>query len=102
MGERIFTSEELSKYNATDESLPVYLAIKGVVYDVSISREMYTPPKGYSVFSGKDASKALGMSSLKPEDCIADYSSLNEEEMKTLDKWVDFFAKKYPVVGRME
>ncbi|KAJ3369348.1 hypothetical protein HDU91_007316 [Kappamyces sp. JEL0680] len=63
---------------------------------------MYTPPKGYSVFAGKDASKALGKSSLKPEECVADYSDLNAEEMQTLNKWVDFFAKKYPVAGKME
>ena len=96
-----FTKEELSKFDATDPSLPIYLAIKGVVYDVSASRDMYTPPKGYSVFSGKDASKALGMSSLKVEDCIADYSDLSPEDMKTLDKWVEFFQKKYQIVGEM-
>jgi predicted heme/steroid binding protein len=96
-----FTAEELWKFNATDPSLPVYLAIKGIVYDVSASREMYTPPKGYSVFSGKDASKALGMSSLKAEDCVADFSQLSSDDMNTLDKWVEFFNKKYPVVGQM-
>jgi membrane-associated progesterone receptor component len=96
-----FTAQELLQFNASDPSLPIYLAIKGVVYDVTASREMYTPPKGYSVFSGKDASKALGMSSLKPEDCISDYSQLSPEDMNTLDKWVEFFKKKYPVVGEM-
>lgn len=48
---------------------------------------MYVPGKGYHVFAGKDASRALGKSSLKVEDCVADYSGLTEDEMKTLDKW---------------
>ena len=58
---------------------------------------MYAPGQGYSVFAGKDASKALGMSSLKPEDCIADYSTLNEEQLETLNKWVEFYKKKYDI-----
>lgn len=107
---KIFTAAELFKYNASDPTLPVYVAIKGagkhklltIVYDVSASREMYTAPKGYSVFSGKDASKALGKSSLKAEECVPDYSELTVEELDTLDKWVIFFAKKYPVIGHME
>lgn len=33
------------------------------------------------------------MSSLDPKDAIADYSSLNETQMKTLDQWDSFFAK---------
>jgi membrane-associated progesterone receptor component len=96
-----FTSTDLAQFNG-NPSNPIYVAIKGIVYDVSSSRDMYTPPKGYSVFAGKDASKALGKSSLKVEDCIADYSELNAEEIKTLDKWVEFFAKKYQVVGKMK
>jgi hypothetical protein len=54
------------------------------------------------VFAGKDASKALGKSSLKIEDCISDYSELSEEDMETLDKWLAFFTKKYPILGKME
>ena len=96
---REFTVEELSKYNGTNSELPIYVAIKGQIYDVSKSRDMYTPPKSYSCFAGKDASRALGMSSVKLEDCLADYSTLNEKELKTLDDWVKFFQKKYEVVG---
>jgi hypothetical protein len=42
------------------------------------------------------------MSSLKIEDCVSDYSTLGEEDMNTLNKWVDFFAKKYEVVGKVK
>jgi hypothetical protein len=34
-----------------------------------------------------------GMSSLKAEDAIADYSSLNEGQLRTLDQWEAFFTK---------
>jgi hypothetical protein len=34
-----------------------------------------------------------GMSSLDPKDAIADYSSLTEAQVKTLDQWEAFFEK---------
>ncbi|KAJ3376962.1 hypothetical protein HDU84_009209, partial [Entophlyctis sp. JEL0112] len=117
-GTRAFSPAELAKYNGIDAAQPVYLALKGVVYDVSSARNMYSPGSGYSAFAGKlcqipaasdfnanisfngqDASRALGMSSLKAEDCVADYSTLNAEQMETLDKWVAFYQKKYDIVG---
>ncbi|KAG9072002.1 hypothetical protein KI688_006221 [Linnemannia hyalina] len=96
----IFTSNELAKHDGTDASIPIYVAIKGSVFDVSTKKEMYGPGAGYHCFAGKDASKALGKSSLKPEDCIADYSDLDEKELKTLDDWFIFFEKRYPIVGK--
>jgi hypothetical protein len=33
------------------------------------------------------------MSSLDPKDAIADYSSLTEAQVKTLDQWEAFFQK---------
>lgn len=37
--------------------------------------------------------KRSGMSSLDPKDAVADYSSLTEAQLKTLDQWEAFFAK---------
>ncbi|KAF9083687.1 hypothetical protein BGX29_004883 [Mortierella sp. GBA35] len=96
----ILTHEELAKYDGTNADAPIYVAIKGAVFDVSTKKEMYGPGAGYHVFAGKDPSKALGKSSLKPEDCIADYSSLDEKELKVLDDWFIFFEKRYPIVGK--
>ncbi len=52
---------------------------------------MYGPGKSYSVFAGKDGSRGLGMSSLKVEDAVPDYSVLDEKDMKVLDDWHAFF-----------
>lgn len=54
-----------------------------------------------TVFAGKDASKGLGMSSLKPEDAVADYSELSDEHKKVLDDWFTFFSKRYNIVGKV-
>lgn len=50
--------------------------------------ELKEPGKGYSVFAGKDGSRGLGMSSLKPDDAVADYSTLTDAQRKVLDDWV--------------
>ncbi|KXS21892.1 cytochrome b5 [Gonapodya prolifera JEL478] len=98
---KTFTAAELAAFDGTDPSKPVYLAIKGTVFDVSVGREMYVPGKGYSVFAGKDASRALAKSSLKPEDCVPDTSGLTDEETETLNKWEAHYRKKYTVVGKL-
>jgi membrane-associated progesterone receptor component len=54
--------------------------------------EVYGKGKSYNIFAGKDGSKGLGLSSLKPEDAISDYSDLGEKEAKVLDDWHSFFS----------
>jgi predicted heme/steroid binding protein len=51
---------KLAEFNGQDASKPIYVAIKGKVFDVSAKREMYGPGAGYNIFAGKDASKGLG------------------------------------------
>ncbi|CEP09121.1 hypothetical protein [Parasitella parasitica] len=99
--DKTFTASELARYNG-DPSLPIYVAIKGDVFDVSSKREVYgVIGKGYNVFTGKDSSKALGKSSLKEEDCVADYKDLTKKEMETLEQWYAFFSKRYNIVGKV-
>lgn len=88
-----FSPQDLCKYDGSNPDVPVYVAVKGTVFDVSQNRDMYTPGKGnscfwqgYSVFAGKDASKALGMSSLDIANCISDYSGLSPEEVLHVTK----------------
>ncbi|THV06998.1 cytochrome b5 [Dendrothele bispora CBS 962.96] len=96
-----FTLEQLKAYDGSDPSKPIYVSIKGTVFDVTHKADVYGPGKSYNVFAGKDGSKGLGMSSLKVEDAIPDYSSLEEKDRKTLDDWYIFFEKRYNVVGRV-
>lgn len=78
---------------------PIWVAVKGLVFDCSAKPDMYGPGAGYHVFAGKDGSKALGLGSLKSEDAVADYSSLGPDEMKTLNNWLNFFQTRYNQVG---
>ncbi|ODN92025.1 hypothetical protein L198_05697 [Cryptococcus wingfieldii CBS 7118] len=95
------TLADLAKHDGSDPSKPIYLAIKGKVFDVTAKREMYGPGRGYNVFAGKDGSKGLGMSSLDPGDAVGDFSGLNETQMNTLNQWEAFFTKRYNIVGRV-
>jgi membrane-associated progesterone receptor component len=54
---------------------------------------MIAPGKGYNIFAGRDASKALAKSSMKPEDLSADYSELADSELKVLDDWLAYYTK---------
>jgi membrane-associated progesterone receptor component len=95
------TREHLAKCDGTNEGFPTLVAIKGDVFDVS-GKETYAPGKGYHVFAGKEPNRALGMSSLKPEDCISDYSGLSAKETQVLQDWHTFFSKRYNIIGRLQ
>ncbi|CAI9627918.1 unnamed protein product [Alternaria alternata] len=96
----VIERDYLAKCDGTNDGFPTLVAIKGDVFDVS-GKETYAPGKGYHVFAGKEPNRALGLSSLKPEDCISDYSELSDKEKQVLNDWHTFFSKRYNIVGRL-
>jgi hypothetical protein len=54
-----------------------------------------------AVFTGKDASRALAQSSLKPEECRPEWEDLSEEHQKVLADWYTFFSKRYNIIGKV-
>lgn len=63
----------------------------GTVFDVTRKVDVYGKGKSYNLFAGKDASRALGKSSLSEEDAVSDYTVLPDNELKVLDEWEAFF-----------
>ena len=59
-------------------------------------------PTAETVFAGKDASRALATSSLKPEDCRPEWSDLGDKEKTVLNEWFTFFSKRYNIVGTVQ
>eukprot|EP01018_Ginkgo_biloba_P023932 Gb_04032 [translate_table: standard] len=49
---RLWTKEELAKYNGTDEDLPILLSILGNVFDVTRGRTHYGVGGSYNHFAG--------------------------------------------------
>jgi predicted heme/steroid binding protein len=55
---KTLTEAELRAYDGTDADKPIYLAINGTIYDVSISPSFYGPGGHYHHFVGRDATRA--------------------------------------------
>jgi membrane-associated progesterone receptor component len=96
-----YTRAELAKRDGSNPELGIWVAIKGIIFDVSYNTEAYGPGGVYSVFAGKDVSRAMAKSSLRPVDCVPNYDDLGPEELKVLDRWVEFFRKRYNIVGKV-
>ncbi|XP_038135427.1 neudesin [Cyprinodon tularosa] len=97
---RLFTEEELQRYDGREEGQPIYMAIKGVVFDVSKGKEFYGKDAPYNALVGKDCSRAVAKMSLKPADLTSDTTGLTEEQLKSLDSiFEETYKAKYPIVG---
>ncbi|PIA45986.1 hypothetical protein AQUCO_01600328v1 [Aquilegia coerulea] len=95
------TKEQLKQFDGSDSNKPIYVAIKGRIFDVTTGKSFYGPGGSYCMFAGKDASRALGKMSKNEEDVIDSLDGLTDKEMGVLDDWEKKFEAKYPVVGRV-
>ncbi|KAM0795037.1 cytochrome b5-like heme/steroid binding domain-containing protein [Usnea florida] len=104
---RTFTPPTLKPYNG-EKDKPVYLAVRGKVFDVTPGRNFYGPGGPYENFAGRDASRGLACGSFD-EDMLTkdldgpldDLSGLGQEEMQAMRDWEDRFTDKYLVVGKL-
>ena len=97
---RTFTPRILLKYDGTKEQ-PVYLAVKGKVYDVSPGRNFYGPGGPYENFSGRDATRGLACQSFDEtmltkdlDGPLDDCSDLDKDQIENLNSWVERFDEK--------
>ncbi|XP_076901298.1 putative steroid-binding protein 3 [Bidens hawaiensis] len=95
------TLNQLKQYDGTNSSKPIYVAVKGRIFDVTTGRSFYGPGGSYAIFAGKDASRALARMSKDEEDVIGSLDGLTEKEIGVLDDWEKKFEAKYPVVGSL-
>lgn len=94
-GESLFTAASLWEHR---ESPSILLAFLGVVYNVS-SASFYQPGGSYSVFAGRDATRAFLTGHFQEDGLADDVSDLAESELAGLDTWADLYEHKYPRVG---
>ncbi|KAK4600559.1 hypothetical protein RGQ29_010274 [Quercus rubra] len=95
------TPQQLTQYNGTDASKPLYVAVKGRIFDVTNGKSFYGPGGPYAMFAGKDASRALAKMSKNDEDVTPSLDGLSDKEIGVLNDWEKKFEAKYPVVGRV-
>ncbi|XP_060040111.1 neudesin [Erinaceus europaeus] len=97
---RLFTEEELARYAGVEEDQPIYMAVKGVVFDVTSGKEFYGPGAPYNTLTGKDSTRGVAKMSLDPSDLTHDTTGLTAEELATLeDVFSRVYKAKYPIVG---
>lgn len=56
-----YSIDELTKYNGTDASKPIYIGLNGYLYDVTQGRKFYEKGGTYNYLAGKDSSKELNL-----------------------------------------
>lgn len=96
---RTFTLAQLSAYDGSDLTKPLYLGCAGKVYDVTAASGFYGPGGAYGVFAGKDASR--GLAKMEIGYTTANISDLTASEKQTLKEWEDKYDIKYTVVGKI-
>ncbi|XP_028251210.1 neudesin [Parambassis ranga] len=97
---RLFTEEELRRYDGRQEDLPIYMAVKGVVFDVTRGKEFYGKDAPYNALVGKDSTRAVAKMSLDPADLTSDTTGLTKEQLTSLDSIFEgTYKTKYPIVG---
>ena len=84
---RDFTPAQLAAFDGKDDDTPVYVALRGDVFDVSAARHFYGPGGGYEMFRGRDASRCLAKMSLEESDLDGPIDDLNFGERDQLNDW---------------
>ncbi|MCJ1244763.1 hypothetical protein MMC30_001963 [Trapelia coarctata] len=104
---RTFTPPELKPFNG-EKNMPVYIAVRGKVFDVTPGRQFYGPGGPYENFAGRDASRGLACNSFDEdmltkdlEGSLDSLDGLGSDEMESLQGWEERFSEKYLVVGKL-
>ncbi|MCJ1335204.1 hypothetical protein MMC09_000472 [Bachmanniomyces sp. S44760] len=104
---RTFTPPTLQPYNG-ENGMPVYLAVRGKVFDVTPGRNFYGPSGPYANFAGRDATRGLACGSFDEdmltknlEGPLDDLEGLGDTEMGSLQDWEERFDEKYLVIGKL-
>lgn len=90
MPKQDFTLEQLKHYDGVQSDGRILFAVLGKVFDVSRSAEFYGPGGPYSVFAGRDASRALATFSVEAsqfKDTNDDLSDMTPSQMESIKEW---------------
>lgn len=102
-----FTPPTLKPFNG-ENNMPVYLSVRGRVFDVTSGRNFYGPGGPYENFAGRDASRGLACGSFDEDMLTKDLrgpldtlDGLGPDEMEALQGWEERFSEKYLIVGKL-
>lgn len=90
MPQRDFTLEQLKEYDGIKSNGRILMGVLGRVFDVSNAAEFYGPGGPYSVFAGRDASRALATFSVDDnqfKEGHDDLSDLKPSQLESVKEW---------------
>ncbi|KAI9899502.1 hypothetical protein N3K66_005963 [Trichothecium roseum] len=104
---KTYNPRTLLPFNGEND-MPVFMAVRGQVFDVSRGRNFYGPGGPYANFAGRDATRGLACNSFDRDMLTEDLDGpldkledLGPEEMEALQGWHDMFQGKYDIVGKL-
>eukprot|EP01036_Dinobryon_divergens_P022723 gene22723-31008_t len=97
------TLAELAEMDGRTENTPIYISIKGQIFDISEGRAMYGPGKGYHPLVAKEAASAFAFGCFEDECFKTPIDNLSPEQLVEVDRWIDLYRNhdKYKLVGRL-
>jgi len=101
---RDWTLGELKQYDGrVDTEGRILVAVNGKVFDMTRGKRFYGPGGPYSVFAGRDATRALATFSLTDEisDEYDDVSDLTPSQLESVREWEEQFKEKYDYIGKL-
>ncbi|CAF1162289.1 unnamed protein product [Rotaria sordida] len=99
-----FTVPELRGYNGIESNGRILTVVYGDVFDVSQRSDLYGIGGSYSLFAGRDATRALSKMQLDPSLFSNEYDDLfdiTDKERATARSWHEDFREKYDIVGHL-
>ncbi|XP_033167313.1 membrane steroid-binding protein 1 [Drosophila mauritiana] len=85
----LLTQEELTAFDGSSPSLPIYTALNGLIYDLSPGREKFSSHGPYSLLAGCNANKVLNIACSSMGVCAAN----------VIRRWEQSLRAEFQVVG---
>lgn len=98
---RLWSKDELSKYDGKSGSADLYLSFLGVVYNVTVNAKHYGPGADYNAFTGRDATRAFVTGDFT-RDLHDDVRNIDEKLYSHIEAWDLFYSSSFQQLGRVE
>lgn len=99
---QLWSKQELAKYDGSSmDSSKIYLAFLGSVYDVTVNAQHYAKDGDYSVFAGRDATRAF-LTGNFTHDLHDDIRDVDGSLYSQIESWSSFYSSNYPLLGKLE
>ena len=95
----LLSPDSLKQHDGSDPSKGIYLAFLGIVYDVSRGAKHYGPGGTYSMFAGRDATRAFVTGNFESDHLQDDVTDLESAAFAGIKEWEQFYAREYSRVG---